>query len=211
MAQTNSKKKTTAKNTKTRKITNNNHNTSREKQRTAIAIAILLMAVGFAAVTTTLTINGTINYGYDKDKFIVKFTEASLDGVNSNDVEEGKPTIDSEGHTITYTSKELKTINEESVLTFKVQNQSTQYDATVNIKCEEVDDRGENSTTKLVNKYITLNGKLGENEQPTRIDAGSTADGTVTVKLIKATVDEQSTNIKCTLEATPLERTSSTQ
>ncbi len=205
-------KKTTKTNSKipqNRKIRGGgSHSSSREKQRTGIAIAILLMAIGFAAVTTTLTINGTIKYGYDKDKFIVKFTAATLDETEAGEGVEN-PKIDESGQSITYTTKDLKTIGESSVLDFTVTNQSTQYDASVTIECKESD--AELPKTKLVDSYVTLTEKFGEDdaETPVTITAnGGTAKGKITVTLIKATTEARDTTFKCTLTATPVEITS---
>ena len=206
-------KKTTKTNSKipqNRKIRGGgSHSSSREKQRTGIAIAILLMAIGFAAVTTTLTINGTIKYGYDKDKFIVKFTKATLDDTATAGDSVDNPTIGENGQSITYTTKELKTIGEKSVLKFTVTNESTQYDASVKIECTE--DEQNVPKTKLVDSYVTLTEKFGEDdaETPVTITAnGGTAKGKITVTLIKATTEARDTTFKCTLTATPVEITS---
>lgn len=216
MTKKTTKKTVTSKVPATKKITGaSRHSTSREKQRTGILIAILLMAVGFATVTTTLTINGTINYGYDKNDFIVKFTKASVDNVESTTSGGNGPTIGNDGKEITFTTKELKSLNDTSVLTFTVSNQSSQYDANVTIKCEDVtnaESEGLETTTaaKNVKDYVTVVPKINDQTgtEEVKIEAKKDKQGTVTVTLNKVSIDDMVGKVTCNLTAVPVERTS---
>ena len=87
------------------------------------------MAVGFAAVSTTLIINGGARIIADQDNFDIYFSEAVLDNVSSPQL------ISEDKKTITYTTSDLKVAGETSVLDYVVTNNSTQYDAEVEISC----------------------------------------------------------------------------
>ncbi len=218
MTKKTTKKSTTKKAPITQKVTGaSRHSTSREKQRMGILIAILLMAIGFATVTTTLTINGTIKYGYDKNDFIVKFTQAAVDEVESTASEGNKPTIGDDGKTITYTTKDLKSLNDKSVLTFTVSNGSSQYDASVTISCEAVTNAETEetetttaATSKNVKDYVTVEAKINGQtaSEAVQIDAKGNKQGTVTVTLNKVSIDEMTGKVTCKLNATPVERNS---
>ena len=97
------------------------------KKKSAIIIAIILMSIGFASISTTLIINGNANVSENQDDFSVIFTAASIEGqdVYSTAVDDTKKII-------TFTTSELKTLNQTSVLNYEVTNNSSNYDAEVN-------------------------------------------------------------------------------
>lgn len=98
----------------------------RNSMKTGIIVAVLLLTVGFAAVTTTLIINGTINIVPDTQDFEEKviFKTATVDPTS------GTATIASDGKSITFTTHELKSIDETSTLTYTIENGS-QYGAKI--------------------------------------------------------------------------------
>ena len=154
-------------------------------KRRGIFIAILLLAVGFAAVSTTLIINGGARIIADQDNFDIYFSEAVLDNVSSPQL------ISEDKKTITYTTKDLKVAGETSVLDYVVTNNSTQYDAEVEISC-----------TPSSTEYLTIT-----NEMDVDIIKASTSEaGTLTVRLNKNSTEEIETEFTCTIVANAVER-----
>ena len=161
------------------------------KKRASIVVAILLLAVGFAAISTTLIINGSAKVGENADDFSVIFTKASLDGtdVYAN-------VIDSTKKTITFTTSELKTLNQTSILTYEVTNNSANYDAEVLVNCKVK----ENTTAK----YTSIKNELENNA--TVIKAKETLNGTLTVTLNKPATEEVREEYVCELTFNAVER-----
>ena len=161
------------------------------KKKSMLIVAILLMSIGFAAISTTLIINGTAKVGENNEDFSVIFTAASIDGkdVYSTAVDETKKTI-------TFTTSELKTLNQTSVLNYEVTNNSSNYDAEVQVNCKVK----ENTTAK----YTSIKNELEGNA--TVIKAKGTLKGTLTVTLNKTTTEEVREEYVCTLTFNAVER-----
>ncbi len=162
------------------------------KKKSAIMIAIILMSIGFASISTTLIINGNVKVSENNEDFSVIFTAASIDGkdVYSTVVDDTKKTI-------TFETSELKTLNQTSILTYEVTNNSSQYDAEVNVTCVP----NEGTTAK----YTSIKNKL-ENDA-TVVKAKSSVNGTLTVTLNKTSTEEVSEEYTCKLEFNAVERT----
>ena len=161
------------------------------KNKSAIVIAILIMAVGFAAISTTLIINGSTNVGENTEDFDVIFTKASLDGTDVyNTVIDGTKKI------INFTTSDLKTLNQKSVLTYEITNNSSNYDAEVVVNCKAKD----NGTAKYTSIENVLEGNA------TVIKAKETLNGTLTVTLNKTATEEVTEEYTCTITATAKER-----
>ena len=150
------------------------------------------MSIGFAAVSTTLIINGNANVSENNEDFSVIFTAASLDGkdVYSTVVDDTKKIINFE-------TSELKTLNQTSILTYEVTNNSSQYDANVKVTCVPKDE----TTTK----YTSIKNKL-ENDA-TIVKAKESINGTLIVTLDKTSIAEVSEEYTCKLEFNAVERT----
>ena len=161
------------------------------RKKTVIIIAILIMSIGFAAISTTLIINGSAKVGENTDDFSVIFTAASIDGndVYSTAVYETKKTI-------TFTTSELKTLNQTSVLNYEVTNNSANYDAEVQVNCKVKDN------TEA--KYTSIKNELENNA--TVVKAKESVNGTLTVNLEKVATDEVKEQYVCTLELNAVER-----
>ena len=162
------------------------------KRKSMLIVAILLMSIGFAAISTTLIINGSANVSENNEDFSVIFTAASIDG---NDVY--STAIDDTKKIITFTTSELKTLNQTSILTYEVTNNSSNYDANVTVTCVPKD-----GTTA---KYTSIKNKL-ENDA-TVVKAKSSVNGTLTVTLDKTATEEVSEEYVCKLEFNAVERT----
>ena len=161
------------------------------KKKSAIIIAIILMSIGFAAVSTTLIINGNIKVSENNEDFSVIFTAASIDGkdVYSTAVDETKKTI-------TFTTSELKTLNQTSILTYEVTNNSSNYDANVTVTCVPKE-----GTTA---KYTSIKNKL--DNDATVVKAKTSVNGTLTVTLDKVATESVTEEYTCKLEFNAVER-----
>ena len=161
------------------------------KKKSAIIIAIILMSIGFAAISTTLVINGSANVSENNEDFSVIFTAASIDG---NDVY--ATAVDDTKKIITFETSELKKLNQTSILTYEITNNSSQYDAEVKVTCVPK----EGSTAK----YTSIKNKL-ENDA-TKVLAKSSVNGTLTITLNKTATEEVSEEYTCKLEFNAVER-----
>ncbi len=161
------------------------------KKKSMLIIAILLMSIGFAAVSTTLILNGNAKVSENNEDFSVIFTAASIDG---NDVY--STAVDETKKTITFTTGELKTLNQTSILTYEVINNSSNYDANVTVTCVPKE-----GTTA---KYTSIKNKL-ENDA-TVVKAKSSVNGTLTVSLDKVATESVTEEYTCKLEFNAVER-----
>ena len=161
------------------------------KKKSMLIIAILLMSIGFAAVSTTLIINGNAKVSENNEDFSVIFTAASID------VKEVYATaVDETKKIITFTTSELKTLNQTSILTYEVTNNSSQYDANVTVTCVP--------KTGTTAKYTSIKNKL--DNDATVVKAKSSVNGTLTVTLNKTVTEEVSEEYTCKLEFNAVER-----
>ena len=161
------------------------------KKKIMLIIAILLMSIGFAAISTTLIINGNAKVSENNEDFSVIFTAASLDG---NDVY--STAVDETKKTITFTTGELKTLNQTSILTYEVTNNSSNYDANVTVTCVP--------STGTTAKYTSIKNKL--DNDATVVKAKETLNGTLTVTLDKVATESVTEEYTCKLEFDAVER-----
>ena len=145
------------------------------KNKASIAIAILLLAIGFAAISTTLIINGNIKVGENTDDFSVIFTKATLDGtdVYANVIDDTKKILN-------FSTNDLKTLNQTSVLNYEVMNASNIYDAKIQVNCKVKDDAEA--------KYTSIKNAL-ENDA-TVVKAKETLKGSLIITLNQASIEE---------------------
>ena len=161
------------------------------KKKSMIIVAILLMSIGFAAVSTTLIINGNAKVSENNEDFSVIFTSASLDGkdVYSSVIDDTKKTIN-------FITPELSKEGDNTVLTYEVTNNSSNYDAEVRVTCVPKD-----GTTA---KYTSIKNKL-ENDA-TVVEAKRSLNGTLTVNLDKPSTESVTEEYTCKLEFNAVER-----
>ena len=161
------------------------------RRKSAIIVAILIMCIGFAAISTTLIINGNAKVSENTDDFSVIFTSASLDGLDvyANVISQDKKTI-------TFETKELKTLNDSSLLNYEVTNNSANYDAEVSVNCKVK----ENTTAK----YTSIKNELEGNA--TILKAKESINGTLTITLNKTATEEVREEYVCTLAFNAVER-----
>ena len=161
------------------------------KKRASIVVSILLLAVGFAAISTTLVINGNTKVSENTDDFSVIFTAATLDEVDVYD-----DVISEDKKTINFSTNDLKTLNQTSVLNYKVSNTSSNYDAEVSVNCKVKDG--------TIAKYTSIKNELENNA--TLIKAKETLNGTLTVTLNKTATEEVKEEYVCELTFNAVER-----
>ena len=161
------------------------------KKKSMLIIAILLMSIGFAAISTTLIINGNANVSENNEDFSVIFTAASIDG---NDVY--STAVDETKKIITFETSELKTLNQKSILTYEVTNNSSNYDANVTVTCVP--------KTGTTAKYTSIKNKL--DNDATVVKAKSSVNGTLTVTLDKVATESVTEEYTCKLEFNAVER-----
>ena len=161
------------------------------KKKSMLIIAILLMSIGFAAISTTLIINGSANVSENNEDFSVIFTAASIDG---NDVY--STAVDETKKIITFETSELKTLNQKSILTYEVTNNSSNYDANVTVTCVP--------KTGTTAKYTSIKNKL--DNDATVVKAKSSVNGTLTVTLDKVATESVTEEYTCKLEFNAVER-----
>ena len=161
------------------------------KKRSMLIVAIILMSIGFAAISTTLVINGNAKVSENQDDFSVIFTAATLDGkdVYSTVVDDTKKII-------TFETSELKTLNQTSVLNYEVTNNSSNYDAEVNVTCVP--------KTGTQAKHTSIKNKL--DNDATKVLAKSSVNGTLTITLDKTSTESVTEEYTCKLEFTATER-----
>ena len=104
--------------------------------------------------------------------------------------------MDETKKTITFTTSELKTLNQTSILTYEVTNNSSNYDANVIVTCVPKE-----GTTA---KYTSIKNKL-ENDA-TVVKAKETLNGTLTVTLDKVATENVTEEYTCKLEFNAVER-----
>ncbi|MCR5223596.1 MAG: InlB B-repeat-containing protein [Bacilli bacterium] len=102
----------------------------KKKSLLGIIVLVLLLTIGFASVTTNLLINNTANIGLNKNDFNVIFTN-----VSSSE----NATISEDGTSITYVTPTFSSVGYSSMLTYTVTNNSSQYDAEVEITITDED------------------------------------------------------------------------
>lgn len=157
-------------------------------RKRGLFIGMFLMIVAFAAVATTLALTGNIKIMANRDDFDIYFSEAILDNLDVSSL-----VISEDKKSINFSTIDLKGEGDESILEYKVINNSTQYDADVEIICEPA---GGN--------YYSISNSLNK-----QITAGSLESGTITVRLTKATINTFDINFTCTINVVAIEKITS--
>ena len=156
----------------------------------SLLLLLIIMGIGFASVATILYVTGTASIS--NADFEIIFTKAIVDGDDISDT-----AISEDGKEITYTTSDLKSAGDTSVLNFTVKNNSPMYDATVSINCTT---NGEN------NEYYTVS-ELIDGKKTTTIESMHTKDGEVTVTLSQVSTETISEQFTCTINVSAEERT----
>lgn len=161
-------------------------NSGDNMKKKCIYIALSIMIIGLATMTTTLFINGGVKIASLEEDFEIYFSSAILDGVDKTNM-----FVNEDKQHITFETNKLKRVGDTSTLEFEVTNNSTQYDAHVDISC--------NSD---IEEYVTLT----TSENSLDIVAQTRKTGSIFVTLIKGTDKFIDGTIICSLNATAKER-----
>lgn len=152
-----------------------------------ILFALLFLGIAFAVVSTSLYLNGNIGISINSKDFDIRFTEAVLD---KSDI--SLSAISDDGKTITFSTNDLSLVGDKSVLNFIVKNNSSLYDAKVDLNCTS--NGGKNS-------YYSITKNI-----PDKIIAKTSDSGSVSIELLKASVNDFQEEFSCTLNANAVER-----
>lgn len=160
----------------------------RKETRIIMLVLIMMLAIGFAAGTSTIIIKNTAIFKANTDDFDIVFTKATID---SSDV--SNSVISSDGKSISFTTSTLANAGDQSELIFEVTNNSTQYDASVELLC--VAD-GANA-----GEYYSITTSI-----PDIIESLTTKSGNILVKLNKLSLEVISEVFTCSLYASAIEK-----
>ncbi len=156
-----------------------------------VLLTILFLTIGFASVATVLTITGRVNINFNEEDYQIYFSKAVVD-----EVDKSYEVIDPDTRkSIKYSTKDLSKVGDISVLEYEVTNNSTQYDATVEIECTPNE-----SNSVVVNDYVTINNDMTNKT----IKAQTRETGTVSVQLKKVTVEPIDIEFTCELTVNPV-------
>ena len=146
-----------------------------------IPVLIIFLTIGFAATNVTLSITGDAYIASDLEDFEVYISSIKLDGV------EDITLLKSSTEFVYTTNGGNGTTN---IIEFAITNASTKFDADVNIECSDVDE------TLTITKTF---------DSSTYLSSMSSRSGTV--KIYADGVTQNTANLTCTINATPIERT----
>lgn len=165
-----------------------------------ILILVILLSVGFATVATNLLLNGQANISSNSNDFDIYFTNASTETG-------GTAVIDTaDKKHISFVSKKLSFVGNETYLDYTVYNNSSQYDANVNVEFT-----AENTVDGVdYSEYysITFTGfDPTTSDHTTALSAKSSHNGRITIRLVKALLQEVEIEFTLTLVPSAVERT----
>lgn len=156
------------------------------KNKKFLFLAILFLVVGFATLSTSLFIVNKVRIASNEEDFDIYFSEAILDGTDLSDT-----IISADGKSISFTTTNpLKEVGDKNALRYKVTNNSTQYDASVEVSCVPID-----------HDYVTVTNDI----IPT-IVAKSMAIGNLTIELINGSDHFEDFEFTCNVVANAVPR-----
>ncbi|MCR5223940.1 MAG: InlB B-repeat-containing protein, partial [Bacilli bacterium] len=140
-----------------------------------IVILLLVLTVGFAAVSTNLIISSYASVSFNAADYQVLFTKALASTGNY-------VSLSDDAQTILYNPNDLNEVNDESVIDYKITNNSSLYDINVTIKVKLLDGNNEEvSPEGIYNIEETI---VPEGT----IEARSSKDGQLTITLLTGTL-----------------------
>ncbi len=164
-----------------------------KEMKIVIFSLVLLLTVGFATVVSDVLINGNSTVAYDANNFQVLFTNANVEG-------SGAATIIEDGNAISYTPSTLNNTNDTATVTYNIANNSSLYDANVNLVMKVYD---ENNVEVDPTNLFTIEHTQGDEE----VVAKTLSEGSFTITLV-GDPGEHSYRFVLTKELEAVERTS---
>ena len=156
----------------------------------SVLVAIVLVGVAYAAITSTLSVSGSTSVKGNSTNFTnnVIFASASASSGSTASIN------NSDKHIITFTTAELKAVNDVATLTYTIKNESD-YDASISaVTCSSTDTSFDTYVTATPSRTSTL-----------ALSKGTTSSSeTVKIKMIKtyAQTTVKSMTFTCTMTAT---------
>ena len=164
----------------------------KNSSRIGIFILLLLLAIGFASVTTNLILNNNVNVSAKPDDFNVIFYSANT--------EEGSSAIISDDkQVITYNTKQLVNPGDKSILDYEIKNNSSQYDADIDMSINIPD---------LIKDNIRVTYEGFNDIDTVNIIAKEIKAGKITIELIKPVIEDTQISIVVEFNANAVERNS---
>ncbi|MCR5223575.1 MAG: hypothetical protein K6C11_00270, partial [Bacilli bacterium] len=160
-------------------------------KRVGLIILLLLLAVGFASVTTNLIINNNVNISAKPGDFSVVFTSANTE-------EDSSATISDDKKVITYITKELVNPGDKSELTYVIKNNSSQYDADINLSI---------GLDNSISDFISITYETIDASNTTSLSAKEDITGKIKIELIKPAIDNMAVSLTVTFDASAVSRT----
>ena len=160
-------------------------------KRVGLIILLLLLAVGFASVTTNLIINNNVNISAKTDDFSVVFTSAKTE-------EESTATISDDKKSITYVTKELLNVGDKSELEYTIKNNSSQYDADINLSI---------GLDSSISDLISITYETIDNTNTVNLPAKDEITGKIRIELIKPAITNMAVSLTVTFDASAISRT----
>ena len=164
----------------------------KKSMKVGIILLIVFLSIGFATVATNLIINGSANIGANTDDFNVYFSKAVTE-------EGGTASISEDKKTITYSTTTLVNVGDKAELTYRVTNDSSQYDAYIKMIM---------NIDSSYSEYINITYDVFEPTNSQVVDAKSSREGKIIIELIKPTIDDMTISFTATLDVDAIERTS---
>ena len=159
----------------------------KNKLTIGIFIAIVFLAIGFAAKNTVINLVGNVSFAQNAEDFKVYFYSVEQDGEEVSDV------INVDKDTLTLTPSNFTNIGDKTKYTYKVFNESKQYDANVEVVCTPTSTESVSLENVMVNKTIV---------------AGTGELGTITLEYVNTSSSLSDAIFTCTLKIEAIERTS---
>ena len=156
----------------------------------ALIVAVLVLGVGYAISAIDLKVDGDVSVSPDDSNFAVEFTDATVDGT-------GNTATIGNGHTATLDVKSLKSVGDTVTATYTITNKSKAgVAATLTEPAVAYTEGG------TANGYYEATATLGTTD-PLAAGTG-TATLTVTVKLVKAPLEDVTGKFNVTFKANPV-------
>ncbi|MCR5223573.1 MAG: InlB B-repeat-containing protein [Bacilli bacterium] len=161
-------------------------------RRIGLILLLLLLTVGFATVTTNLIINNTSNISTKPDDFSVIFKSANTE-------EDSSATISEDKKIITYETKELINPGDKSELTYVIKNNSSQYDADINLST---------MLDSSISDLLSITYETIDNINTVNLPAKAEISGKIKIELIKSAIENMEVTLTVTFDANAVERSS---
>lgn len=155
----------------------------------ALLVAVLILGVGYAINSIDLKVNGDVSISADDSNFTVEFTEATVTG-------DGNTATIGDKTTATLDVKSLKTVGDTITATYTITNKSK-----AGVSASLTEPTVAYTEGGTANGYYEATAALGTTNA---IAPNGTTTLTVTVKLVKAPLDDVTGKFTVSFKANPV-------